>query len=141
MSSTYLKSRVEKKIVNRYLSACQGCGRDHTKETRLESSRRRRVASEMRRVRRRAYRQSPLSQWLHKEFTIQFQATLYEEAMKELFGSTEMIKTGLMAAEDFNWDAFSVPAPGVELSFVKAAWTPAEAALWLKDWTEGDDTT
>jgi len=79
-----IRRRVEKKLVNQYRTRwCWECQTHHPLETRLASSRRRRVKAVQRRQTRRLYRQSPVVRWLYKEIqaklTTEWQAAMYEE--------------------------------------------------------------
>lgn len=89
--SKFLKSRVEKKLVNQYGDGwCYGCGEDHGKETRAESARRRRIDSEMRRVRRREHRQSPFLRWFDREMNETYQLELYAAVERFLVDSATL---------------------------------------------------
>ena len=84
-----MKLRVEKKIVHRHMDECEYHQHLYKHETRLESSRRRRIASINRRQTRRLYRQSPFVRWLYKEIqaklTVEWQAAMYAEMSSSLF--------------------------------------------------------
>jgi len=108
--SKFLKSRVEKKIVKRYLDRCQGCGMDHVSEPKLDSSRRRRIDSEMRRVRRRELRHDSIPRPSVKGFSSEFQAKLYETFIKYVYGDV---------MEKLTFDVEFLPLPGESMNSFK----------------------